>query len=65
MTPTWRKSTYSGGSQGGQSDCVEVADLADRIGIRDSKNPAAPDLTIPRSTFHSLLAEVKADLHRS
>ncbi|MFE0647400.1 DUF397 domain-containing protein [Streptomyces sp. NPDC059534] len=35
----WRKSSYSGDT-GGQ--CIEVADLAAHIAVRDSKNPEGP-----------------------
>jgi hypothetical protein len=34
----WRKSSYSG-SNGGE--CVELANVACSIGVRDSKNPEA------------------------
>ncbi|MFC3499973.1 DUF397 domain-containing protein [Micromonospora krabiensis] len=38
----WRKSTRSNGS----GNCVEVADdLAGKVGLRDSKDPASPVLT--------------------
>jgi hypothetical protein len=48
VRPTWRKSSYSD-ANGGQ--CVEVAVLTDdtatyRVGIRDSKNPTGPILTV-------------------
>ncbi|WP_157429899.1 DUF397 domain-containing protein, partial [Actinomadura oligospora] len=33
-TPVWRKSSHSGTQQG---DCVEVAHLEHRVGVRDSK----------------------------
>jgi Domain of unknown function (DUF397) len=33
----WRKSSRSSG--GGNADCVEVAFVADRAAIQDSKNP--------------------------
>ncbi|MEU8121247.1 DUF397 domain-containing protein [Spirillospora sp. NPDC049024] len=54
-TSRWRKSTYSGGDEG---NCVEIADLHDHIGIRDSKNPAAGHLTLTRQHFTSLLAHL-------
>lgn len=53
----WRKSSYSGGSQG---QCIEVADLADRQGIRDSKHPEGPVLAVPTSAFAHFTAAVKA-----
>ncbi|MGZ3142453.1 DUF397 domain-containing protein [Lentzea chajnantorensis] len=39
---TWRKSSYSGGSNGGQ-ECVEVA-FAEVVRVRDSKNTTGPQL---------------------
>ena len=39
---TWRKSSYSGGSDG--SACVEVA-FAQAVRVRDSKNTAGPELS--------------------
>ncbi|MFC8012622.1 DUF397 domain-containing protein [Streptomyces cinereoruber] len=41
----WRKSSYSGDTGG---NCIEVADLAAHIAVRDSKNPEGPAfLTTP------------------
>ncbi|MFD0689047.1 DUF397 domain-containing protein [Actinomadura fibrosa] len=51
--PRWRKSSHSGAHEG---ECVEVADLNGRVGIRDSKNPAAGQLTLTRQHFTALLA---------
>ena len=45
---TWRKSSYSGDT-GGQ--CVEVADLAPHVAVRDSKNPDGPVLTLAPAAF--------------
>ncbi|MEV7996033.1 DUF397 domain-containing protein [Streptomyces sp. NPDC086077] len=44
----WRKSSYSGDT-GGQ--CVEVADLAAHIAIRDSKSPSHGSLTLTVNAF--------------
>ncbi|NGO77817.1 DUF397 domain-containing protein [Streptomyces sp. YC504] len=44
----WRKSSYSGDTGG---ECVEVADLAPHIAIRDSKAPDGPVLTLPADSF--------------
>ncbi|MFG2005916.1 DUF397 domain-containing protein [Spirillospora sp. NPDC048911] len=44
----WRKSSYSGDS-GGQ--CVELADLGDRVGVRDSKDPEGGVLVVTRRTL--------------
>ncbi|MFF4104332.1 DUF397 domain-containing protein [Streptomyces sp. NPDC001903] len=52
----WRKSSYSGG---GESQCVEVADLSatrhSRIGIRDSKCAAGPVLLLSASAFDAFV----------
>jgi hypothetical protein len=37
----WRKSSFSGGGNGG---CVEVAFSTERVGVRDSKDAAGPAL---------------------
>lgn len=41
-TATWRKSTYSGSSGG---DCVEVADAAPVVLVRDTKDRDCGTLT--------------------
>ncbi|MFE2040081.1 DUF397 domain-containing protein [Streptomyces sp. NPDC059477] len=58
ITPyTWRKSSYSGGGVG--NGCVEVADGAAHIAIRDSKTPAGAILTIPTSAFTTFVEALK------
>jgi len=59
MTPMWRKSSRSGGSQGGQSDCVELAVLSHAVGVRDSKAPETGHLSLSPETFADLVARVK------
>ncbi|TNC29004.1 DUF397 domain-containing protein [Amycolatopsis alkalitolerans] len=54
---TWRKSSYSGGG----NDCVEVALLADRIGVRDSKNPGAGALSVSPSGWRGFLRVLDRD----
>jgi hypothetical protein len=49
---TWRKSTYSGGSDD-DSNCVE---LAAHGAVRDSKNPTGPILSVDVT---ALVAAVK------
>ncbi|MGW1542891.1 DUF397 domain-containing protein [Streptomyces sp. NPDC002309] len=49
----WRKSSYSGSSGG---DCVEVAELAAHIAVRDSKNPAHGTLTFSAGAFSAFVA---------
>ncbi|GAA2617060.1 DUF397 domain-containing protein [Actinomadura fulvescens] len=56
---TWRKASRSTTSD--NTDCVEVAQLADNIGVRDSKDPEGPKLTLSRDAWRSLVSRVKAD----
>ena len=58
---TWRKSSHSGGGGSGGQDCVEVARLSGRIGIRDSKAPYAGHLSVSRAAFAHLVARTKRD----
>ncbi|MFE5331197.1 DUF397 domain-containing protein [Embleya sp. NPDC056575] len=51
-TTLWRKSSYSG-SQGG--NCVEVAELTDVIGIRDSKLGESPIIRTGSEAWAALL----------
>ncbi|OIJ99762.1 DUF397 domain-containing protein [Streptomyces colonosanans] len=48
----WRKSSYSG-SEGGQ--CVEVSTHPTAIHLRDSKNPAAPHVTVAPAAWAAFL----------
>lgn len=52
----WRKSSYSGG---GESQCVEVADLSatrySKIAVRDSKRPAGPALLLSASAYDTFI----------
>ncbi|WP_433330364.1 DUF397 domain-containing protein [Spirillospora sp. CA-294931] len=54
---TWRKSSHSSGGTSGE--CVELASLGSEVGIRDSKNPDAPHLTVSREGLALLVAAVK------
>lgn len=54
--PAWRKSSYSS-SNGGA--CVELADLGDTIGIRDSKNPVSGHVGISRRGLRVLFAQLR------
>jgi hypothetical protein len=56
----WRKSSHSGHSGG---DCVEVADLTPVIGVRDSKDPDGPKLTVPASAWTAFTRQVKGGMH--
>ncbi|WP_435798161.1 DUF397 domain-containing protein [Streptomyces antibioticus] len=53
---TWRKSSYSGDTGG---ECVEVADLAPRTAVRDSKNPHGPALFFPSGAWGDFLESIK------
>ncbi len=68
----WRKSSYSGGSgnnscveicwykssYSGSSDnsCVEVAFVADAVGVRDSKNTQGPTLALSPAAWRGFVA---------
>ncbi|GAA2473006.1 hypothetical protein GCM10010406_05940 [Streptomyces thermolineatus] len=53
----WRKSTYS---EGGDGNCVEVADGAPGVvPVRDSKDPHGPALVFPADAWASFVAAVK------
>ena len=51
----WRKSSYSGGTGGGNDSCVEVAFVAPAFAVRDSKNAAGPVLALPGETWARFL----------
>lgn len=54
----WRKSSYSQTS--GTTDCVELANLAQGVGVRDSKDSAGPHLAIAREDLAVLIVRIKA-----
>ncbi|MFJ3442925.1 DUF397 domain-containing protein [Streptomyces sp. NPDC086081] len=58
LTPSmWRKSSYS---DGGASNCLEVADdYPDMIPVRDSKVPDGPVLVFGASPLASFLTFVR------
>ena len=53
----WRKSSRSG-SQGGA--CVEVADLGNVVGVRDSKDPDGPKLAFSRREMADFAARLRS-----
>lgn len=62
MRPTcppvsWRKTSRSKGGDD-QCDCIEIAELPDRVAMRDSKNPAGPVLAFTHAEW---LSVVRAD----
>ncbi|MFI0485551.1 DUF397 domain-containing protein [Actinomadura sp. 9N215] len=54
----WRKSSRSSG-QGG--NCVEVAELAAVVAMRDSKDPDGPKLALGRAAWRAFADQVKAN----
>lgn len=56
----WRKSSYSNGGEGA---CVEVAELESSLGLRDSKNPLLPHLSVATPAFGRFLSAVKDGRH--
>ncbi|WP_030208377.1 DUF397 domain-containing protein [Streptomyces bikiniensis] len=48
MGARWRKSSYSGDNGG---ECIEVADLAAHVAVRDSKNPEGPAFLATPAAF--------------
>lgn len=54
----WRKSSRSDG--GTEGECVELAALDSRIGVRDSKAPEDGHLTVGRETLQGLIGRIKA-----
>ncbi|MFC4913426.1 DUF397 domain-containing protein [Actinomadura gamaensis] len=53
--PVWRKAKASGPEQGA---CIELADLANVVGLRDSKAPEMGHLNLSRSALAELLGRV-------
>jgi hypothetical protein len=56
-TARWRKSSRS--NTGGNGNCVEIALLAERTAIRDSKNPNAATLLLPATAWQHLLTDIR------
>jgi hypothetical protein len=50
----WRKSSYSSGNPTG--DCVEVAFVASKVGVRDSKNVSGPALSFPGTAWRAFVS---------
>jgi hypothetical protein len=42
---------------------VEVANLAGDVGVRDSKDPSGPHITLPADRFRQLAADIKHGTH--
>ncbi|PWI17774.1 DUF397 domain-containing protein [Streptomyces sp. Act143] len=54
----WRKSSYSGPDDG--NACVEIANSATHVAIRDSKAPTRATLTFPTASFAPFIDALKA-----
>lgn len=55
-TVPWRKSSHSDHSGG---ECIEVADFATVIGVRDSKDPDGPQLAFSTKAWRTFTRRVK------
>ena len=53
----WRKSTHSAT---GNDACVELADLTNVVGVRDSVDPEGPKLAFSRGELAALVGRIKA-----
>ncbi|WP_447039266.1 DUF397 domain-containing protein [Streptomyces sp. DSM 118878] len=53
----WFKSSYSGGEG---NECVEIAHIQSRVGVRDSKDPRRNALAISTEAFAAFVDGVKA-----
>lgn len=58
---TWRKSSRS--NTGG--NCVEVAPMSQTVAVRDSKDPAGPQLSVGTAAWSAFLAGVATASHTS
>ncbi|MDH6116758.1 hypothetical protein ABH930_000177 [Kitasatospora sp. GAS204A] len=57
--PSWRKSSYSGGTEG--NNCVEVADgLTGVLPVRDSKDPHGPALAFTPDAWSAFVSALKS-----
>jgi hypothetical protein len=54
--PVWRTATYTGGN----GNCVEVADAAQVILVRDTKDRAGVTLYIPASAWERFTTSLRA-----
>jgi hypothetical protein len=55
----WRKASYSASNGGG---CVEVADEANRVLVRDTRDPRGPVLRFTPSAWQRFADRVKRSL---
>jgi hypothetical protein len=57
--PRWRKASYSGNGGG---DCIEVADQAARVLVRDTKDRTGPVLRFTPAAWRRFADQVKRSL---
>ncbi|GGX51733.1 DUF397 domain-containing protein [Streptomyces noursei] len=53
----WFKSSYSNDTGG---NCIEVTDLTNQVGIRDSKDKSGPALVVPAAAWSSFVGLVRS-----
>lgn len=56
VAPAWRKSDRSAT----QGECVEIAAIAEKVAVRDSKNPSGSMLTFATEEWRTFARHVKA-----
>lgn len=56
----WRKSSHSDHSGG---NCIEAANLAPMVGVRDSKDPDGPRLAFSPAVWGAFTAAIKSGVH--
>ena len=54
----WRRSSFSGGTGGGNDNCVEIARADRSAAVRDSKNTSGPMLVLPVAALSALLGQL-------
>ena len=52
----WFKSSHSGGSG---TECVEVAELGSTVGVRDSKQPQGPHITVRQDAWEGFITNLR------
>ncbi|WSA42426.1 DUF397 domain-containing protein [Streptomyces sp. NBC_01808] len=57
----WKKSSYSGGSEGQCVECADVIQTHAHIAVRDSKDPEGPALLFTSDAFDGFIAAVKRE----
>jgi len=56
----WRTSSYSGG----QGNCVQVGTAKHALAIRDSADPAGPELKVSPEQWQTFLRQLKTGAQR-